>query len=145
MILQDYRSVQGWNQSLWKTTWKMDWQDILSTLNTALTYMEAPEVLSAPMPSVKEKDETQKLKDADMNLEKAGIEETGALSLRGNNTILNVPFFITFLNHTDDCVVWVPEDPADTDRHDGERYRSLTLALGQYLDSLELSGRLNEK
>ena len=125
MLLIGVREENGWLSARWNLTYPVGWQHICKAVATMYDFNKNPEVL-VDGNAVEVSDKQDIL----------NIEEGGDMVIRGYSTIVNCPLMITFYNQTQAVDVTVPCMAGEFSEAD---YQKFNLALGQYMDSIELA------
>ena len=144
MLLQEYRVIQEWIQTSWQTSYDLDWNKILCSMNVLLDYSDSPEIIVRDTLAGKDEDITEEVKKAEWNLKCLKDKEREVLTISANNQILGCPLLVTIVNHTRQCIVSIPE-AALRDHKTDNMYQDLNQYLDILLDSIEIQGFHNSK
>lgn len=125
MLLVGVKEENGWLLSRWNLTYKVGWNHICKAVHSVYEYYNRPEVLvDGNIVEIKNKDEI------------FCLEERGSMVIRGNSEIIKIPLMITFYNQIQAVDVSVA---GITDEFKNADYQQFNMALGQYMDSIELA------
>ena len=125
MVLLDVKKEEGWLLSTFNLTYKVGWNNICKAIYTTYDYYEKVEVLiDDKAVEINSKEDILKL------------EEAGNMTIRGMCKIINAWIMIKFYNQLNVVSVTMP---CVTKNFDEANYEKFNLAIGQYMDSLELA------
>lgn len=127
MVLDEFRTENGWILSRWRLTYHASWALIVRGVSKIAAYYDQFEVLTAIIQgAAAHKIEVDKVTEA---------EEGGVLVARGMSKMIGCPLSITFYNQLQMIEVQIAQS---LDEFKEPTYESLSKSLGQYLDSVEL-------
>ncbi len=125
MVLLSVRKEDGWILSTFNLTYKVGWDNICKAIYATYDCYENVEVLID--------DKTIEINSKEEILK---LEEAGNMTIRGMCKIINAWIMIKFYNQLNVVNVTMPCVTKDFDE---VSYEKFNLAIGQYMDSLELA------
>ena len=144
MVLRNFEEGNGWMTSGWSATWPMGWDMILNCAAACAEDMEHPQLLTVAGPGSEAEDKTGVAFGEGNGLNREVLAEAGLLTIRGMSRLLGVPVSLTFYNQSPYVTLVFPVSFMDSFDTEDNPYRRISLEMGQFLDSIEILGRVRK-
>lgn len=141
MVLRDFKVQKEWLCTVWQLTYKVDWKGVLCIAEAMYLYLGQGEVLLNAGRG-DEANLTAQVSGKDKKFMSLLDKEGASLTVRGMSKILKCPLQMAIYNQTYVCEVSLPASFLKGFDTCGNKYRQISEALGQLLNSAEILGHV---